>query len=450
MIAACFLAAPAFAQTRVVANVEGFSAPVAPVAGATTMGSGAGAVVAPTALSGSTLFSAPSAPVVSRAPSAAPSALVAAAMPVLAAAPSATAAAVPAHETASIGTALTSPLAASVAVSHPEARNSREAAAVATVEGGVADWTARSAQSLEESSVRAAASEGASPLERSSAHVSAATPEPAAPAPEAPSKFKVLLSWAGPILALTALFAGIDFGTKFYAAHHLFNLFHEVAWRKPIIIAMMPYIFFTAYKMRSTMPYDRTMWRWSVKKIANGSFGFYKEPLSGVNTMIKDHPSLVWGVRLYDLSIALMLGGILGNGLDAIRLNGALDWIPLGRSLMNFADISLLLGLSYFRLASSFFIKAATAHKAGKSLYFTPMYYLGLPLAGVFIAWAFGSGKDGGALDLAMKNVGFLYLMAFSMLIGFAQFISAVVLNPFVKKFVAEESTARSAAEAKP
>jgi hypothetical protein len=212
-------------------------------------------------------------------------------------------------------------------------------------------------------------------------------------------------------------------------------------------MGMIPYILYTSYTMRSSMPNDHLLRRWSIGKIFNGSFGFYKAELSGVNTMMKDHPSLRGTLRLYDAAIALMLGGILGNGIDALRLGGALDWIPLGRSLMNFADVSLLLGLSFFQLASSFFIKAAIAHRAGKPLYFNYNWFLGLPLAGVFVAWAFGSAAGGGALDLAMKNVGFLYLMAFSMLIGFARFLAATVLNRSVSRFVSEEA-ARNAPQA--
>lgn len=336
--------------------------------------------------------------------------------------------------------------AAVAAVARVQPENARATAAIATVEGGIADWTARSVQSLDAAPVLAAASEGPAELDRSSARATSASPSLEAPSPEgqAPSKFKILLAWAGPILALTALVTSIDFGTKYFALHHLFTAFHEVAWRKPIIMALIPYIGFTAYKMRSTLPYDRVQRRWSITRIANGSFGFYKEELSGVNTMVQDHPSLRWAVRLFDVSIALMLGGILGNGLDTIRLNGALDWIPLGRSLMNFADVAVLAGLSFFQVASSFFIKAGLAHRAGKPLQFSPIYYLGLPAAGVFAAWAFGSAAGGGALDLALKNVGYLYLMAFSMLIGFARFLAAAALNPFVKKFVAEEGSNRA------
>jgi len=168
-----------------------------------------------------------------------------------------------------------------------------------------------------------------------------------------------------------------------------------------------------------------------------------------MNAMIQDHPSLKWAVRIYDLSIALMLGGMLGNGIDTIRLNGAMDWIPLGRSLMNFADVAVILGLSYFQASTNFFIRAGAAHKAGKALYFPYAFFLGLPIAGVFIAWAFGSGTGGGALDLSMKNVGFLYLMAFSMLIGAGRFVGMAIVNVFVKRFVADETLRTAAPQAK-
>jgi hypothetical protein len=195
---------------------------------------------------------------------------------------------------------------------------------------------------------------------------------------------------------------------------------------------------------------ERKVWHWSPKKIANGRLGFFQDELSGMTAMIKDHPSLRWAVRLYDVSIALMVGGMLGNGIDALRLGGALDWIPLGRSLMNLADVSLLAGLAFFQLGTSFFIKAAMAHKAGKPLNFSTVSFLGLPLTGVFIAWAFGSAEGAGALDLAMKSTAFIYLMGFSMLVGFSRFLAATVLNRFVSRFVAEEGARTAAPGASP
>jgi hypothetical protein len=326
-------------------------------------------------------------------------------------------------------------------IPHSRPESAREAAAIATVEGGVADWTARSGQSLGAAPVLAAASEGGAPLERSSARSSAESPAPGAPAP---SKLKAALKWGWPILAMTAAVASIDFGTKLYATKHLFTVFHEVAWRTPFLMAIIPYIIFTAYKARSSMAKDHKVWHWSRRKLGNGRAGFFQDEVSGMAAMIKDHPSLRWATRLYDVSIALMVGGMLGNGIDALRLGGALDWIPLGRSLMNFADVALLAGLAFFQLGTSFFIKAGMAHKAGKPLFFSTVPFLGLPLAGVFIAWAFGSAEGAGSLDLAMKNVGFIYLMGFSMLVGFSRFLAATVLNRFVKKFVAEEGAKAS------
>jgi hypothetical protein len=259
------------------------------------------------------------------------------------------------------------------------------------------------------------------------------------PVSAAPSKLKAVMRWALPILAMTALAFSVDFGTKLLATKYLFSVFHECAWRTPIIAGIIPYIGFAAYKARSSLPDDRTVWHWSAKQLRNGRLGFYRAEISGLQSMIKDHPSLRWLVRLYDVSIALMFGGMLGNGLDALRLGGALDWIPLGRSLMNFADISLLPGLALFQLATHFFIKAGEAHHDQKPLYFSTGGFLGLPLVGFFIAWAFGSAAGGGALDLAMKNIGFLYLMGFSMLIGISRFLAAMVVDRFAAKFVAEQ-----------
>ena len=456
-LAACFLAAPAvpvLAQTRVVAPVEGFSAPIAPASGVQM---DARDVVSPISFA-----ALPSAPAVSFSRLAAPAPGAISAMPALtahaASAPSVTAAMtdreaaptaiVPARAAASNGSRIL----------HTQPQSAREAAAIATVEGGIAGWTARASQTLDAAPTFAAASQGTGSLERSSAQSTAERPAHETPAPEAPapSKFKKFFSWAGPIMALTTLVLGIDAATKFYAVHHMFHLFHEVAWRKPLILALVPYIIFTAYKARSTLPYDRRLQTWSIKKVFHGGNGFYGylgffpgATVSGMNTMIKDHPSLRAAVRFYDVAIALMLGGMLGNGIDTLRIGGAMDWIPLGRSLMNFADVGVLIGLSYFQASSTFFLKAATAHKAGKPLFYNNAWFLGIPLAGVFIAWAFGSASGGGALDLAMKNVGFLYLMAFSMLIGAGRFIGAVVVNGFAKRFVAEEGVRLAAPSAK-
>jgi lipoprotein signal peptidase len=462
--------APALAQTRVVVSVEGFSAPVAPAAGVSAAGMGSASMASPASFAASPLYSAPSAPTasitrgiepgvaasaVAAAPAFAAPALAAASVhartaPVSAAATVSggeTAFAPAAHPAASIGSPFVSHEAASLPISHIRAESAREAAAIATVEGGIANWTARESQSLDATPVLAAASNGSAPLDRASAASSAERPAAETPAP-APSKLKAMFTWAWPILALTALVTSIDFGTKMFAVHHLFHVFHECAWRTPFLMGIIPYIAFTAFKARSGLANDHKVWQWSPKKIKNGRFGFYQLELSGMNAMIKDHPSLRWANRLYDVSIALMVGGMLGNGIDALRLGGALDWIPLGRSLMNFADVALLTGLAFFQLGTGFFVKAAMAHKSGKPLYFNSNWFLGLPLAGVFIAWAFGSSEGAGALDLAMKNIGFLYLMGFSMLVGSSRFLASIVMNRFVSRFVAEEGERLAAVQA--
>ena len=458
-------------------SVEGFSAPVAPAAGVNAAGMGSAAGVAPVSFAASTLYSAPSAPSVSISHSIEPRAAAtgtaaAAATPAFAATPALAAASVrvhsatvpeavttngaekifapAAHPAASIASSFVSHEAASTPISHSRPESAREAAAIATVEGGIANWNARASQTLDGATVLAAASNGSAPLDHPSANSAAERPAAETPAPApAPSKLKAMFTWAWPILALTALVTSIDFGTKMFAVHHLFSVFHECAWRTPFLMGIIPYIAFTAFKARSGLANDHKVWQWSPKKIKNGRFGFYQLELSGMNAMIKDHPSLRWANRLYDVSIALMVGGMLGNGIDALRLGGALDWIPLGRSLMNFADVALLTGLAFFQLGTSFFIKAAMAHKAGKPLYFNNNWFLGLPLAGVFIAWAFGSSEGAGALDLAMKNVGFIYLMGFSMLVGFSRFLATTVMNRFVSRFVAEEGE-RAAAHGAP
>ncbi|MCX5795114.1 MAG: signal peptidase II [Elusimicrobia bacterium] len=306
----------------------------------------------------------------------------------------------------------------------------------------------------EESSVPVAGPEGsaaasavlqpAAPADQGAMTQAPAAPAVAAKAPAA-SKLKTILRWALPILAVTALIYSIDFGTKALAVKYLVTAFHECAWRAPLLAGIIPYIGVTAFIARKSLPNDHKVWRWSAKQLGNGRLGFYQVELSGFDTMAKDHPSLRWALKLYDLSIALMLGGMLGNGVDAFRLGGALDWIPLGRSLMNFADVALLLGLAFFQLATSFFMKAAKAHHDGTPLHFSTVSFLGLPLLGFFIAWAFGSAATELPLMLAMKSVAFIYIMGFSMLLGISRFLAALGVDRFVKKFVAEQGEKKKA-----
>ena len=269
---------------------------------------------------------------------------------------------------------------------------------------------------------------------------------PAAPSKDYRAKAATILRWAVPILAMTALVWGLDFGTKFFAAKYLFTVFHECAWRVPVMKFIIPFITVTAAMARNSLPRTRAAWRWSPKELQNGRLGFYRDAISGTDDMMKEHPSLKWATRIYDVSIALMVGGLLGNGIDALRLGGALDWIPLGRSMMNLADVTLLPGLALFQLMTQFFIKAGRAHHAGKLLHWSTVGFLGLPLVGFFISWAFGTAPSDGALTLALKNVGFLYMMGFSMLLGISRLAAAFVVNHFSARFTEEQGkgTARS------
>ena len=264
--------------------------------------------------------------------------------------------------------------------------------------------------------------------------------EPSSPAPAAPerSKFAVAMRWALPIIAMTALIVGLDFGTKFLAAKYLFTVFHECAWRAPVMKFIIPYILVTASIARNSLQRAHGIWRWSPKQVGNGRFGFYKEKVSGTDEMSAEHPWMRGAVIVYDVAIALMLGGLLGNGIDALRLGGALDWIPLGRSLMNFADVALLSGLAFFQLATDFFIKAGKAHAQGKPLHFSTVTFLGLPLLGFFISWAFGTAPNEDVLMLALKNIGFVYLMGFSMLLGISRLLAAFIVDRFAKKYAAD------------
>ena len=346
------------------------------------------------------------------------------------------------------GTALASGAGPVAAISRP--KNARETAAIVDIERGTSDWIARAPQELDAAPAAAAPRE-AGALDRSSNRAPAERSAPATPSPggstPSPSKLKTVLSWAAPILALTAAVASADAGSKLFAASHLFTIFHEAAWRTPLLMAIIPYLALTALLARAGLSSGKFL-QWSPKKIGNGRLGFFRDELSGIGAMTQDHPSLLRLVRLYDGAIALMMGGALGNGIDALRLGGALDWIPVGRSFMNLADFAILFGLAFVQLGTSFFIKAAKAHKSGKPLRFSTVWFLGLPLAGVFAAWAFGTTGTAGALELVMKHIGYVYLMGLSMLLGISRFLVAIVMDRFVSRFVAEEGEKAAARRA--
>ena len=298
-------------------------------------------------------------------------------------------------------------------------------------------------------SVFASAQENGSPIAglltrpdadaRSSAAPETPVPEPA-PAP-ASSKCTAALRWVAPVLALSAVIFGVDQGTKALSSHFIYTVFHECSWRAPLLAVVIPFMAVTTYLARASISKDRqvTDWsplHWSSKMIGNGRFGFKRLDISGLDSMAKEHPSMRGFQKLYDFSIAILIGGMLGNGIDNLRLGGALDWIPFGHSYLNFADINVFLGLSLFQLLTSFSIKAGAAHHDGKPLYFSMVPYLGLPLAGFALAWA--GTTSGGPLVLIMSSLGNLYLMGFSMFIGLFRFITALAVNPTVKRFVAE------------
>lgn len=263
----------------------------------------------------------------------------------------------------------------------------------------------------------------------------------------APSKLgatlKAAAKWALPIVALAAVVYALDFATKALAIKFLFSVFHECAWRAPLMMGIIPYITGLAFYARGTLGASREVWRWSAKRVKDGRFGFYKERISGLDEMAAEHPSLKGTVRLYDIAIALMLAGLFGNGLDAIRLGGALDWIPLGRSIINLADVALLSGLAFFQMASAFFAKARAAHAKKEPLQFDGSMFLGLPILGFFLSWALGSAPTDEVLNLALSHLGWVYVMGFSMLLGISRFLAALVLGPRVRRYRAESGVRR-------
>jgi membrane protease YdiL (CAAX protease family) len=189
---AASLVSPAAAQTRVVAPIDGFTAPVTPVVPAAGAGAGVSASALTGPLSNPSLPTVPSAPSVLVSVTAAPLGAAAPAPAVAASAPAPTAARVvsaaakarPAAATAP--TAVPSPRAAAAFKPSLRPENAREAAAFVTVEGGVASWgAARVAPALDGDAVRAAASDGPAALPRASASSAADRPAPpSAPATE--------------------------------------------------------------------------------------------------------------------------------------------------------------------------------------------------------------------------------------------------------------------------
>lgn len=252
--------APAFAQPRVVAPVEGVSAPVTPVAPVAGAAAGMNAAGAAPALSLTTLHSAPSA---SAAPSfTAPSAAApvpalaapaAVAAPIAAPTPAAPAAAKSLSRSAALLVAPSTRLQPSASVRRAaapsgavRAETSREAAAVSVIEGGVRSWgPSRSAQALGESAVPGAASNGPAPLERASSASSAEKPsEPSAPAPATRARPRAaraaLIAGASLVAAAAAAFTfpallpaalAVAKGPALYAGFTLLKL--SRLWRTP-------------------------------------------------------------------------------------------------------------------------------------------------------------------------------------------------------------------------
>ncbi|MBI4060433.1 MAG: hypothetical protein HY403_03300 [Elusimicrobia bacterium] len=241
--------------------------------------------------------------------------------------------------------------------------------------------------------------------------------------------------WALPLAAFAVLVYALDMATKAFAVDHLFAVFHESAWRAPLMLGILPYVTGLALHARRTLGARRAVWRWSFRRWSEGRLGFYREELSGLDEMSVERPWLKGAVRVYDAAIAMMLGGLFGNGLDVLLQGGALDWIPLGRSLINLADVALLLGLAVFQLATAFFVRARLAHRRGEPLRLSTVGFLGLPLVGFFIAWAFGSAPSDDALNLALSHIGFVYLMGLSMLLGISRFLAALVVDRWAARF---------------
>ena len=265
---------------------------------------------------------------------------------------------------------------------------------------------------------------------------SASSPRAPIPAPTVRSK-----RWTLKVGALAVGVYAADVATKAFAQAHLFSVFHEVAWRKPLMAFVVPFILYTAYTALTKLPGQQEDYHWSWRRIGSlgagwrGLLGFTTEKLPGLDEVARSHPSIVKAFSHFEIAAGIMLGGLLGNAVDAFIKNGALDWIPVGRSLMNLADVAILLGLSYFQLSSIFFAHAARASRDRKAMTLDLTSFLGLPIVGFFAAWAFGSGPSDEPLALMMKSTPFIYLMGFSMLIGIARYVASLLIIPSVKKF---------------
>ena len=248
-LAAWFLASPltpALAQVRVVAPVEGFSAPVAPAARSAAAVPGASLSVSPLSL----------APSLSSL-SAAPSALTitpAAPLAVSAAASAAPALAAPAAASAFVPSAIAplstiAPLSAVVAEAASAPASAREAAAVAAIELGAASWDARAPEALA-GAVRGAASDGHQPLISPDwPDEPAPRPAPVAPAPDASKARPALARAAFSSGAVLAAAAAVTFafpallpaslavakGPAIYAGFALLSL--SRLWRAPTAAA---------------------------------------------------------------------------------------------------------------------------------------------------------------------------------------------------------------------
>lgn len=253
--------------------------------------------------------------------------------------------------------------------------------------------------------------------------------------PQGRAWWRYTASWAGPILAGAALTYGLDFTTKILALQYLPTLFHESAWRGPFLYAIVPLILAAIFMARSGLEYTRSVPSWALSKWRNGWLGWHRKSVAGLDEMMQKHPSLAAAKRLYGVAIALMIGGMLGNAIDVWVKGGALDFIPFGRSTLNFADVALLLGLAYFQMAGRFFVRAAEAFKANKPLDYDAGSYMALPLAGFVAAWIFGSVPNDQFLSLTMSHVAWIYVMGFSMLLGVSRIIALIDVRRYVRRF---------------
>jgi ATP-dependent Clp protease ATP-binding subunit ClpC len=165
---------------------------------------------------------------------------------------------------------------------------------------------------------------------------------PPAPAPKAAWK-----SFLPKVAIIATALVALDWSLKMFAVAHLPFLYHVVPGR------IVPLIF-------------------GLPLLTAGLLGIRRK-LGFVEPLMQRYSGLSAAMKTFDIALAMLIGGALGNGLEAILIGKVVDFIPLGIATANFADLLLFASMPYVLLALSFFKRAQIADKRSEPITF-PMW----------------------------------------------------------------------------